>query len=255
MKRGRHGANEHRFVDAEDFFDAIEYAHKKDVLVLISTPRIVKDLKELEILHFQQAVKDPIEAADGFLVGNSGILHHFRTNFANKPIIIDYPLNIFNRLTMDHLLNFGSRVTLSPELTMNEIKDLAPYGPSECIVHGFFPLMVSEHDLIGGLFQDGKQGDIFLKDEKGYKFPVMTDIHNRTYVMNSRELCMLESVPDIIKASVSCLRIEAGTYDTGMTGKITQDYREAIDDAVSGRESAKRCAAEHTTGHYFRGVL
>lgn len=255
MKRGRHGTNERRFVDAEDFIDAIEYAHKKGVLVFISTPRIIKDLKELEIFDIESAVNDIIEAADGFLVGNSGVLHHLRTNFANKPIIIDYPLNSFNRLTMDHLLNFGSRVTLSPELTLNEIKDLAPYGPSECIVHGFFPLMVSEHDLIGGLFQDKKPGDIFLKDEKGYKFPVLTDTHDRTYVMNSRELCLLESVSDIIKAGVSCLRIEAGTYDAGMTGKITKEYREAIDDAVSGRESAKRCVGEHTKGHYFRGVL
>ena len=40
------------------------------------------------------------------------------------------------------------------------------------------------------------------------------------------------NVPDIIKAGVSCLRIEAGTYDAKTTGKITKDYREAIDDAV-----------------------
>jgi len=41
-----------------------------------------------------------------------------------------------------------------------------------------------------------------------------------------------------------------------MTGKITKEYREAIDDAVSGRENGneKHCG-EHTTGHYFRGVL
>ena len=115
--------------------------------------------------------------------------------------------------------------------------------------------MVSEHDLIGGLFPGGKAGDIFLKDEKGFKFPVMTDMHKRTNIMNSRELCLLGSVPDIIKAGVSCLRIEARTYDAKTTGKITKDYREAIDDAVSGKESEKRCPGEHTTGHYFRGIL
>ncbi|HEY6585781.1 MAG TPA: U32 family peptidase, partial [Candidatus Methanoperedens sp.] len=89
---------------------------------------------------------------------------------------------------------------------------------------------------------------------KGFKLPVMTDMHNRTNIMNSRELCLLGYIPDIIKAGVSCLRIEAGTYDAKTTGKITKEYREAIDDAVSGRENEKRCG-EHTTGHYFRGIL
>ncbi|HMB46196.1 MAG TPA: DUF3656 domain-containing protein [Candidatus Methanoperedens sp.] len=235
--------------------EAIESAHKKGVKIFISTPRIIKDLKELEIFDTEQTANGPIKEADGFLVGNPGIFHHLRTNLANKPIVIDYPLNVFNRLTMDHFLNSSLRVTLSPELTLNEIRNLVLSGPSECIVHGFFPLMVSEHDLIGGLFPGRSSGDIFLKDEKGFKFPVMTDIHNRTYVMNSRELCLIESVPEIIKAGVSCLRVEARTYDAKMTGEITTEYRKAIDDAVCGRESGKRCAGEHTTGHYFRGVL
>ncbi|PWB50066.1 MAG: peptidase U32 [Candidatus Methanoperedenaceae archaeon] len=223
--------------------EAIEYAHKKGVKIFISTPRIVKDLEK--IFDIEQ------EAADGFLVGNSGIFHHLRTNPANKPIVIDYPMNVFNRLALDHFLNSSLRVTLSPELTLNEIRNLVYSGPVECIVHGFFPLMVSEHDLVGGR----KSGDIFLKDEKGFKFPVLRDMNNRTYVMNSRELCMLESVPEIIKAGVSCLRIEARTYDAKMTGETTKEYREAIEDAVSKKERDKRCVREHTTGHYFRGVL
>ena len=251
-------ADERRFVAKENYSEAIEYAHNKGVKCIISTPRIVKDLAELKMFDFQSDPdgKDPVETADGFLVANLGVLYHLRTNFANKPIVVDYPLNIFNRQALDHFLNFSQRVTLSPELTLNEIRELAQSGPAECIVHGFFPLMVSEHDLIGSLFSGGKPGEIFLKDEKGFKFPVMTDTQKRTNIMNSRELCLLGSVPDIIKAGVSCLRIEAGTYDAKTTGKITKDYREAIDDAVSGRENGngKHCG-EHTTGHYFRGIL
>ncbi|NJD51730.1 MAG: U32 family peptidase [Candidatus Methanoperedens sp.] len=241
----------------EKYYEAIQYAHTKGVKYIISTPRIVKDLKELDILDTQSNpdIKDPVEIADGFLVANLGVLQHLRTNFANKPIVIDYPLNIFNRQALDYFLNFSQRVTLSPELTLNEIRELAQSGPAECIVHGFFPLMVSEHDLTGSLFPGGKTGDIFLKDEKGFKFPVITDTHKRTNIMNSRELCLLGYVPDIIKAGVSCLRIEAGTYDAETTGKITKEYREAIDDAVCGRQNEKRCQGEHTTGHYFRGVL
>jgi putative protease len=245
-------ADKRRFIHLADYVPTIKYAHEKGVIVFISTPRIVKDLDEFFSTQSQQ---DLFDAADGFLVGNLGVLDHLRKNFTNKSIIIDYPLNVFNRLSLDFFNGFSERVTLSPELTLKEIGDLAPNAPVECIIHGFFPLMVSEHDLVGGLFSGKRPDDIFLKDEKGYEFPVTNDIHNRTIIMNSRELCMLDYVPDIIKAGVRSLRIEARTYDPGMTAKITGEYREAIDDAVSGKKSEKHCTGAYTNGHYFRGVL
>jgi putative protease len=167
-------------------------------------------------------------------------------------VVIDYPFNIFNRLTITYLLNFSQRVTLSPELTLKEIKNLTSYGTTECIVHGNFPLMVSEHDLAGGLHMKCAD-DTRLKDEKGFVFPVKTDLEGRTYILNSRELCMLEYVPDLIRTGVDCLRIEAGTYDRLKTEKITRAYREAIDNC--GVKMKCSDFGDHTTGHYFRGVL
>ena len=245
-------ADKRRFIDLADYVHAIKYAHEKGVKIFIITPRIIKDLDEFFSTKSQQ---DLFEAADGFLVGNLGVMDYLRKNFANKTLIIDYPLNVFNRLSLDFFMDFSERVTLSPELTLKEIGDIASNNPVECIIHGFFPLMISEHDLVGGLFSGKRPDDLLLKDEKGYEFSVMTDMHNRTYIMNSRELCMLDYVPDIIKACVSCLRIEARTYGVEMTGKITRDYREAIDDAVRGTKSEKRCTGAYTNGHYFRGVL
>ncbi|MDD5472985.1 MAG: DUF3656 domain-containing protein [Candidatus Methanoperedens sp.] len=224
-------------VEKKDYDYAIEYGHKHGASVFINTPRILKEIKDLN------TDLDP----DGFLVSNLGVLYNLHG--LNKPIVIDYPINIFNMLTMNYLLNYSQRVTLSPELTLDDIRTLTPYGATECIVHGFFPLMVSEHDLVGSLFSGGAK-DALLKDEKGFAFPVKTDMHGRTYVMNSRELCMLEYVPEIIDSGVSCLRIEAGMYDAVKTREITRAYREAMD-SRRGRD----CEGEYTTGHYFRGVV
>ncbi len=212
---------------------------KQGVGVFISTPRIVKEIENLN------ANLD----SDGFLVSNLGILYHLRRLNMVKPMVIDYPFNIFNHLTMEYLLNYSHRVTLSPELTLEDIRSLTPYGATECIVHGFFPLMVSEHDLVGNLFSGGTK-DTLLKDEKGFAFPVKTDMQGRTYLMNSRELCMLEYVPEIMEAGVECLRIEAGMYDSNKTGEITKAYRRAMD-----KRMGRGCEGEYTTGHYFRGVV
>ncbi len=233
-------------LEKEDYCYAIEYGRKKGTSVFVSTPRIIKEIKDINNL-----------SPDGYLVANSGVLYHLRKQETNKPIVLDYPFNVFNRLTMDYLLNpvfkygdYGQRVTLSPELTLKEIKNLTPFGQTECIVHGFFPLMVSEHGLVSGLFSGGRDSDFLLKDEKGFSFPIKTDTQNRTYVMNSRELCMLEYVPEIMEAGVGCMRIEAGMYDKDKTGEITRAYREAMD-----KRRGRDCEGEYTTGHYFRGVL
>ncbi len=249
--------DEYRFADLSNYRYAIDYAHKKGVRVFINTPRIIKDMKELDILNLKSSsdASDLIEESDGFLVRNTGIYYNIIKNFMHKDVVIDYPLNIFNRLTMDYFSHYSKRVTLSPELSLKEIRNIAPYGFSECIVHGYFPLMVSEHDLIGCLFKANRPAGVFLKDEKGFGFPVMTDMHKRTYVMNSRELCLLGYVSDIIKSGVCCLRIEAGKYDAKRTGEITREYREAVDDAVSGIKSGKRCVGKYTTGNYFRSVI
>jgi len=231
-------ADERRFVDRDAYDYAIEYAHKRGSGAFICTPRIVKEIRDLNTNL----------DSDGFLVSNLGVLYHLRSLDTTKPIVIDYPFNVFNRLTMKHLLNYGQRITLSPELTLKEIKNLTPFGQTECIVHGFFPLMVSEHGLVSGLYPGGRDSGFLLKDEKGFSFPVKTDTQNRTYVMNSRELCMLEYVPEIMEAGVSCLRIEAGMYDKDKTREITRAYRAAMDS-----RRGRACEGEYTTGHYFRG--
>ena len=223
-------------LESEDYVYAIEYGRKKGKSVFISLPRISRKI-DLE------ALPDP----DGLLVADPGTLHSLRRARTNQ-VVIDYPFNVFNRLTMEYLLNYSQRVTLSPELTLEEIRNLTQFGAAECIVHGLFPLIVSEHDLAKGLFPGRK--DVCLKDEKGFVFPVRRDAHGRTYIMNSRELCMLEHVPEILEAAVECLRIEARMYDKNKTVEITRAYREAMD-KLKGRG----CKGKYTTGYYFRGVV
>jgi len=243
--------DERRFVGLDYLRYAIEYGRKKRVKVFFSTPRIMKNINELPDFYSPQRSQSEL-APDGFLIANAGVLFHLKNQNSTVPIVLDYPFNVFNRLSLEYLSNYSNRITLSPELTLKEIRNLTSYGSTECIVHGNFPLMVSEHDLARGLFPKGA-GEVCLKDEKGFIFPVKTDLQGRTYIMNSRELCMLEYVPDLIKAGVDCMRIEARMYDPEKTGKITRIYRDAIDDC----DIEMKCSdiGEYTTGHYFRGVL
>ncbi|MDF1532017.1 MAG: DUF3656 domain-containing protein [ANME-2 cluster archaeon] len=250
----------------EHYRTAIEYGKHKGVEVYLSLPRIDKKMDELDTLtefsewersderdssneYNKSGVFSPDQKPDGYLVANPGALYRLHHSNA-KSLVIDYSFNVFNRLTMTHYLEYCRRVTLSPELTLDEIRQMAPYGQVECIVHGFFPIMVLEHDLLGELFPDDRVHEAILEDEKGFTYPVRTDEQKRSYIMNSRELCMLNHITELIEAGVSCLRIEAKTYDGKTTGKVTQSYRKAIDNGTIGH-----CGSKYSTGHFFSGIL
>ncbi|MFV9631925.1 MAG: peptidase U32 family protein [Methanosarcinales archaeon] len=224
----------------KDYYHAIEYGKKKEVEVYIGTPRIAKKIERLN------TDLNP----DGFLVANPGALYHLNNSINEKPIVIDYSFNVFNRVAMTHYLDYCHRITLSPELTLDEIKHIAPYGDVECIVHGFFPLMVSEHDLLQELFPDDRIYDALLEYDKHATFPIKTDVQNRTYIMNHKELCMLDHILDLIEAGVNCLRIEAGLYNKKTTGKLTKLYKNAIENRTNNH-----CNGKYFSGHYFNGVI
>lgn len=231
--------------------------------IYFNTPKIVKDS---EIKHAEELISRAEKlGADGVLVSNLGTF-----NLAKKkgvPCIADSPLNIYNGYTFALLLEKGAEMSvLSPELTLEELKEVASYGPAECIVHGRLELMESEHCLAGGLLgKNGGQcsapcrsGNFKLVDEKNYEFPLLMDYQCRTHLLNSRSLCMLEYVPSLIENGISSLRIETiGIDNAEEVRRITEKYRKVIDFYKTGDRAKEKCedmGKGFTTGHYFRGV-
>jgi putative protease len=253
------------FRDLDSIFEsAVQKARAAGRKIYFNTPKIVKDseMKQVEET-FSSLTKF---GADGILVSNLGTF-----NLAKEkkiPFIADSSLNIYNGCTFALLLQKGAEMAvISPELTLEELKEIAFHGPAECIVHGRLELMVSEQCLAGGLLgKDGDQcsapcvsGNFTLVDEKNYEFPLFMDYHCRTHLLNSRSLCMLEYVPAFVESGISSLRIETlGMDHVEEIRRITGKYRKAIDSFCETGERAKEKCEDvgkgFTTGHYFRGV-
>ncbi|HIH44749.1 MAG TPA: hypothetical protein HA257_06695 [Candidatus Methanoperedenaceae archaeon] len=224
--------------DTVDIEECIAFGKSRGIQVYVSIPRIERD-SEMEF------VKNLLRLdADGFLAGNTGVLQML----SGRNVVADYPLNVLNRLSMKFLLDLGAlRVTASPELALAEL----PRG-AECIVQGSIELMVSEHCVPGGFEKTCPspcmKNAFALEDERGFSFPIRMDAQCRMHVLNSKDLCMLDHVPQLIIAGAGALRIEAKAYTSKVTEDLTRSYRRAIDGAV------EKCTGDHTTGHYFRGV-
>ena len=249
----------------EDVFEnAVAEAQKAGKKIYFITPKLVKDSRMESVEKIFSWVRET--GADGVLVSNLGTLSLAKVG--KIPFIVDSPLNIFNSRTFTLLLQEGAQMAvISPELTLEELKSVASHGPAECIVYGRLELMESEHCLTGGLLGNNKgqcsapcrSGKFKLVDEKNYEFPLLMDYECRMHLLNSRSLCMLEYVPDILESGVSSLRIETlGMEKPDEIRKVTQAYRKAIDIYLeSGKRGAENCeklGKGFTTGHYFRGV-
>lgn len=242
---------------------AVAETQKVGKKIYINTPKVVKDSEMKSVEKTFSRVKEL--GADGVLVSNLGTLGLAKAE--NIPFIADSPLNIFNSHTSALLLHEGAQMAvISPELTLEELKSVASYGPAECIVHGRLELMESEHCLTGGLLGDSKgqcsapcrSGKFTLVDEKNYEFPLLMDYECRMHILNSRSLCMLEYVPEILESGISSLRVETlGMESPDEIRRVTQAYRNAIDAYLERKkehESCEKLGKGFTTGHYFRGV-
>jgi len=253
---------------------AIEQAHEAKASVYIRLPDIIKDADRglinstLENLHGFDGIM--ITGPDQILLCKEKI---------HVPIVADYPVNAFNHESLVLLTSLGiSGITISPELTLDEIMDIPSGFDKECLVQGAVQLMISEHCIFRGSkgCTDSKNiaasSNIIkpcdslnnIVDEKGFIFPVRCDTMCRTHIYNSRELCMIDRLPAVLGAGVSALRIEGMHYDIEQVKYITMLYRQAIDsylenpndfDGWNYLEKVKEMFPQGLTkGHYFRGV-
>jgi putative protease len=243
-----------------------ELAVEKNIPVYLHTPIITKDS---EFQNVKESIKLAKELGfEGIIAANLGVLKIAHSS--GMKILTDSPLNVFNKHSLHALEEKGAdTVTLSTEMNLGQITDIAKYGNCEYIAHGQIQIMESEHCLIGGVLgekdENGfncasqcKSGSFEIIDEKGFEFPVKTDSQCRTHIFNSRELCLLDDIPQLIKAGLSRLRIDARNMDDYNVGMVTRAYRANIDAYYSGDTKhiwqGSDVSEFHTRGHYHRGV-
>ncbi len=252
--------------------EAVNFCRSKGARLILSSPRIMHDSQlESFIPLWDKAISLPL---DGLQVGNLGLLKLARQK-GNLSILADFSLNVFNVQSFAFLLESGvSRVTLSPELTLRQVRGINL--PAEALVHGAVPLMVSRYCALGGVL--GGYGEktacgglcknykTRLRDRKGITFPVEMDSYCNMHIFNSRELCMVDNLEEVLDAGVTVLRIDARLRDAQATETIVKTYREALDRVLNNaydpgfRDNAKNELARYspqgfTRGHYFRGVI
>ena len=168
----------------------------------------------------------------------------------------------------------ASRVILARELSLEEIREIRAKTPAdlelEAFVHGAMCVSYSGRCVLSNYMtgRDASRGacaqpcryQYYLMEEKrpGEYFPVLED-EKGTYIFNSRDMCMIDHIPQLMDAGLDSLKIEGRAKSAYYAAVVTGAYRHAIDAAAAGqpldpvwRDEVEHVSHRHyATGFYF----
>ncbi len=209
----------------------------------VALPRIIRDKEKAEItaqldLVHQKGVRHA-------LVGNIG--HIAMAKERGFTLHGDFGLNVFNSQTVKELRQDGfETLTLSPELTLAQIRDISKGIPCELLVYGRLPLMLLEHCVVknttGNCVCNSPQ---HLTDRTGAAFPIVRDgASHRNVILNAQKLFLADKKRDYSAIGIATARIMFTTEHPTECVTVLERYL--------GKNDFK--PPNFTRGLYYRGV-
>ena len=213
--------------------------------------------------------------ADAFIVSDIGVLSLIKKHAPAADIHISTQAGVMNFETANALHDLGaSRVILARELTLSEIAQIRENTQKtleiEAFVHGAMCVSFSGRCLLSNYLtgRDANRGACaqpcrwkyhLVEEQRPGEYWEITEEDGGTYIMNSRDMCMIDHVPELIGAGLTSLKIEGRMKSAYYAAVVTNAYRKAIDAAVAGlplsdiwRDEVNKVShREYSTGFYF----
>ncbi len=259
------------FSDAE-LAEAVRRSHEKKVKVYVTCNTLPREceLEELpRYLGFLQEI-----GTDGLIVADFGVMATAKKAAPRLPLHVSTQFGVVNSASANALYELGAdTVVLARELSLKEIREIRAHTPKslrlESFIHGAMCVSFSGRCVLSNYLtgRDANRGECaqpcrwryHLMEEKrpGELFEISED--GGTYIMNSRDLCMIEHLPELLEAGVDSLKIEGRMKSAYYTAMVTNAYRAALDAAIEGnplapywREETERLSHRpYSTGFYF----
>lgn len=229
--------------DFEQLCNAVKTAHDRNVKVYLTCNTLPRNS---EIPSFEQFVKEAVEAkVDALIVADIGLLMLIKKYAPDMEIHISTQTGIVNYVTAQELYNMGAkRVVLARELSLEEIAEIRSKTNKdldiETFVHGAMCVSFSGRCLLSQYLvnRDANRGECAQPCRWGYHlmeekrpnefFPVFED-EKGTYILNSKDMCMIEHIDKLAKAGVTSLKIEGRAKSAYYVTVVTNAYRMAVD--------------------------
>ena len=252
---------------------AVRYAHEHNVKVHVTINTMPRNDEIAALPAYLEQLQDA--GVDALIVADLGAFTLAGKYAPKCARHISTQQSIANYECANAWYDLGAeRVVLARELNLDEIRTIRENTPKELEIetfgHGAMCVSYSGRCLLSNYMtgRDSNRGacaqpcryQYALMEEKrpGEYFPVFED-EKGTYIMNSRDMCMIDHLKELQDAGVDCIKIEGRAKSAYYAAIVTGAYRHCIDDVAAGREISPLWRDEvekvshriYSTGFYF----
>ena len=261
----------------QDMRDGIAFAHERGVKVYV-TANILAHNYDLEGARKYFTELKEVKP-DALIISDPGMFTLAKEVCPEIDVHISTQANNTNYLTYDFWYKMGAtRVVSARELSLVEIKQIREHIPEdmeiESFIHGAMCISYSGRCLLSNYFtgRDANHGActhpcrwkyaVVEESRPGEYLPVYEN-ERGTYIFNSKDLCMIEHIPEILDAGIDSFKIEGRMKTALYVATVARTYRKALDDFMESEEKYRKnmewykaeigkCTyRQFTTGFYF----
>ena len=257
----------------DEMKQAVELCHGKGVSIHVTCNTMPRNDEVARLPEWLEYLQDL--GVDAAIVADVGVLSLLKKHAPRVKAHISTQASISNYQAARAWYELGaSRVILARELSLDEIREIRAKAPKEleieAFVHGAMCVSYSGRCLLSNYMtgRDANRGacaqpcryKYALVEEKrpGEYFPIGED-EGGAFIMNSRDMCMIDHIPELMEAGLDSLKIEGRAKSAYYAAVVTAAYRHAIDAAAAGQpldpvwraEIDKVSHRPYSTGFYF----
>ena len=258
--------------DRDELPEAVRYAHSHGVRAHVTVNTMPRNEETAKLPEYLRSLDTA--GVDALIVADLGVFTMAGKYAPNCERHISTQQSIANYACAQAWYDLGAqRVVLARELSLPEIREIRARVPEklelETFCHGAMCVSYSGRCLLSNYMtgRDSNRGECAqpcryqyaLMEEKrpGEYFPVFED-EKGTYIMNSRDMCMIDHLDDLMDAGIDCLKIEGRAKSAYYAAIVTGAYRHVLDDLEAGRapDPVWRDEVEHVSHrHYSTGFF
>ena len=258
----------------EELAAAVDLCHSKGVRVHVTCNTMPRNDEAARLPEWMEYLSDV--GVDAVILADVGVLSQAKKYAPNVECHISTQASIVNYISAQAWYDLGAkRIILARELSLDEIREIRAKAPKElemeAFAHGAMCVSYSGRCLLSNYMtgRDSNRGacaqpcryQYALVEEKrpGEFFPVYED-EKGTYIMNSKDMCMIDHVGELMDAGLDSLKLEGRAKSAYYAAIVTGAYRHAIDAHTAGipldpvwRDEVEHISHRHYSTGFFYG--
>lgn len=234
----------------EDMEEGIAFAHARNVKVYVTANILAHNEDLAEVREYFLELKEI--GPDALIISDPGVFQAAREICPEIEVHISTQANNTNYGTYLFWHRLGARRVVSArELSLREIRDIREHIPKELeietFIHGAMCISYSGRCLLSNYLtgRDANQGECthpcrwkyaLMEEQRPGEYMPVFENERGTFIFNSKDLCMIEHVPELIEAGIDSFKIEGRMKTALYVATVARTYRRAIDDFMKSRE-------------------